>query len=301
MSACDVFFEGNGIGKYCSNACKTEARRIKSLLSSDDSHTRKRKIIYESRRQQGRCANCPETNIDTFEFAHFERGTKKIGRKALTNASYSELTEELTRGNWLCSFCHRISTQKEWKEIYTSSEVGITRIRRHKIFSIVNDIKYQIGSCQMCRRIVTPETVVAFEFDHMVQGEKLANVSALIQRRVALDRIRAEIAKCLLVCANCHRISTKTQALENAQRVRLCKELPFSLSIKENSPHRIQAIQDDLNLVDDMYLDDENLDDEILDDENLDEEELDEEELDEEDIDDEELDDEDSEEDAGFI
>lgn len=45
------------------------------------------------------------------------------------------------------------------------------------------------------------------DFDHM-RGEKVAEVSALVGSRGSLKRILAEIEKCDLVCANCHRLRT---------------------------------------------------------------------------------------------
>jgi len=48
------------------------------------------------------------------------------------------------------------------------------------------------------------------DFDH-VRGDKEFTVSKAVQRAYALtlSRVRAEIAKCDVVCANCHRIRTE--------------------------------------------------------------------------------------------
>ena len=45
------------------------------------------------------------------------------------------------------------------------------------------------------------------EFDH-VRGEKLFNISDGIKRQMNLDKIKNEIKKCDVRCANCHRIVT---------------------------------------------------------------------------------------------
>jgi hypothetical protein len=44
------------------------------------------------------------------------------------------------------------------------------------------------------------------DFDHL--GEKSYNVSDAIARVLSWARIELEIAKCEVVCANCHRIRT---------------------------------------------------------------------------------------------
>jgi hypothetical protein len=45
------------------------------------------------------------------------------------------------------------------------------------------------------------------EFDH-VRGTKVADVSRLATRPVGVKRLLEEIAKCEVVCANCHRLRT---------------------------------------------------------------------------------------------
>lgn len=48
---------------------------------------------------------------------------------------------------------------------------------------------------------------VALDFDHLPEFEKSFNVSKLV-RYGSIDRILDEIAKCEVVCANCHRVRT---------------------------------------------------------------------------------------------
>lgn len=45
------------------------------------------------------------------------------------------------------------------------------------------------------------------QFDHLPGHEKVANISKLVGKR-SLDAIKEEIAKCELVCANCHALRT---------------------------------------------------------------------------------------------
>lgn len=51
---------------------------------------------------------------------------------------------------------------------------------------------------------------VVLEFDH-VRGEKQANVSELVMTYASLETVKAEIAKCEVRCANCHRRRTARQ------------------------------------------------------------------------------------------
>lgn len=61
--------------------------------------------------------------------------------------------------------------------------------------------------CVDCK-IVYPPCVM--DFDH-VKGTKSFSVSRAANAVVKLDLIKEEIAKCELVCANCHRIRTQNR------------------------------------------------------------------------------------------
>lgn len=47
--------------------------------------------------------------------------------------------------------------------------------------------------------------LIAMDFDH-VRGYKVATISSMANRNFPLRKIREEIGKCEVVCANCHRI-----------------------------------------------------------------------------------------------
>jgi len=51
---------------------------------------------------------------------------------------------------------------------------------------------------------------VVLDFDHL--RDKVANVTMLVIRRVAWSTILEEIAKCEVVCANCHRRRTAARS-----------------------------------------------------------------------------------------
>jgi hypothetical protein len=84
------------------------------------------------------------------------------------------------------------------KAMYTARNIR----RRKMIKEFINAQKNQ--PCADCRVQYPPYVM---DFDH-VRGEKLFNVSAAPAIVPNLDKIREEIAKCDLVCSNCHRIRT---------------------------------------------------------------------------------------------
>ena len=62
--------------------------------------------------------------------------------------------------------------------------------------------------CTDCGERFPPE---AMDFDHVTQ-RKDANVSDLAN--ASAERLLAEVARCELVCANCHRTRTETRRLD---------------------------------------------------------------------------------------
>ncbi len=52
---------------------------------------------------------------------------------------------------------------------------------------------------------------IVLEFDHINPETKTCNISDCVQNTMGFDRLKAEMAKCEIRCANCHRLkSAKT-------------------------------------------------------------------------------------------
>lgn len=66
---------------------------------------------------------------------------------------------------------------------------------------LINQIKLQRG-CSVCGYAAHP---AALDFNH-THGDKKFNVSQ--DPKVALEKLLAEIEKCDVLCANCHRVHT---------------------------------------------------------------------------------------------
>lgn len=84
---------------------------------------------------------------------------------------------------------------------YAKSKVSREAIRERNRARILTLLKEE--SCKDCGT----KNIVVLEFDH-VRGKKEGNVSTMLSQGVAWERIEAEIKKCDVRCANCHRIRT---------------------------------------------------------------------------------------------
>ena len=72
----------------------------------------------------------------------------------------------------------------------------------------VNNYKMERG-CTDCGYAVHPH---ALDLDHLPQYEKLFTVADQMHRHI--DSVKAEVSKCEVVCANCHRIRTAERKLD---------------------------------------------------------------------------------------
>lgn len=98
---------------------------------------------------------------------------------------------------------------KEWYERNKSKRIKQITDRKKKIklssSEIINKIKLENG-CVDCGY---KEHSVALDFDHL--SDKLYNVSSMVANGYTIEAIREEISKCEIVCANCHRVRTKSR------------------------------------------------------------------------------------------
>lgn len=81
--------------------------------------------------------------------------------------------------------------------------------RSNELRSIVNEIKK--APCLDCGNSYPS---ICMDFDHRPGVDKRAGISDLVKKCCSLDVLEAELAKCDLVCANCHRIRTWKRTLE---------------------------------------------------------------------------------------
>ena len=81
------------------------------------------------------------------------------------------------------------------KEIYTNrTKERKDKIRRH-IFDYLNQ-----SECKVCGE----QDPVVLQFDHRDPSDKDFAISEAVSRKISIKRINEEIAKCDILCANCH-------------------------------------------------------------------------------------------------
>lgn len=117
---------------------------------------------------------------------------------------------ERRRRQAICRYC-KTAYNRDWyrrNRAKQLADVARTKtVRRRKSQHLVAELKKR--PCTDCHATLPPE---AMDFDH-VRGVKRGDVSALVNQGSSIVRVRSEIEKCDLVCANCHRVRTKGRSL----------------------------------------------------------------------------------------
>lgn len=142
----------------------------------------------------GPCTDCGNTFPSIcMEFDHIDgQKTKCIAQ--MLNSSETVLLAELSHCELVCSCCHRSRTRSRQHQRELSAST---------LSWIIDELKEQ--PCEACGVSFSTECM---DFDHIDPTTKsmkissLRNLSAINNLHVLLS----EVAKCRLLCANCHRL-----------------------------------------------------------------------------------------------
>ena len=158
----------------------------------------------------GPCMDCGQTfQPHQMDFDHRE-GT--IKRFRLTDGGASlrptpDLLEEAAKCDVVCANCHRIRTQRRHaaRPLQTpGSSHGLEGRRRRWREQARSLDRLRDTPCADCGGRFPP---CAMDFDHRDPDTKRWAVTRMIGR-AGTSRILDEVAKCDIVCANCHRLRT---------------------------------------------------------------------------------------------
>ena len=90
------------------------------------------------------------------------------------------------------------------------------RLKRRREMRMIID---QAKSCP-CVDCKTQFSLLAMQFDH-VRGKKKFNIAAALARCSSIENLKKEIAKCEVVCANCHLVRTAHKTTGQFKRLQV--------------------------------------------------------------------------------
>lgn len=105
-----------------------------------------------------------------------------------------------------CKDCMKIRGRDYYHNNH-KRQLGLALVRRHEAYlkkrKFINQIKdVPCADCGM------KYPFYVMDFDHKNAKNKVKEIAYMMTRNWSLDKIKAEVVKCEIVCANCHRIRT---------------------------------------------------------------------------------------------
>lgn len=94
----------------------------------------------------------------------------------------------------------QLASQRAWYRRNASKEKVRLAIRRKTLKLWYNELKLTL-KCSRC----TENHPACLEFHHLNSDEKEVDISNMVNNCYSKSKILAEISKCQVLCANCHR------------------------------------------------------------------------------------------------
>lgn len=177
----------------------------------------------------GKCSKCGNDNIFVLSFHHINPNEKEKNINDLTSSSWSVIEKEIKKCILLCENCHR-------EEHYIISDT-------HKKGRINKKIYLEYKNIYECSKCGYDKCVNALEFHHINENNKDFNIGNATGKRFKTvndleERIKDELDKCDVLCANCHRLDYNDKI-----KFDKLKDLIYNKEIKENKKIDVRIIK----------------------------------------------------------
>ncbi len=154
------------------------------------------------------CADCGAADPLVLEFDHVAEKRSDVATLVRRGVRLPVLAEEIARCEVVCANCHRRRTARRagWRRLTGDLSDVSWRSPRHErnvrhVFAVL-----AASRCADCGE----GDACVLDFDHV--GRKTSTVMRLARNEASLARLGAEIAQCVVRCANCHRRRTAVAA-----------------------------------------------------------------------------------------
>lgn len=191
--------------KYCQSELSRFHYQNNKQAYKARSSARKTQILIENKPRlyayltSHPCIDCGQIDIRLLEFGHvYGQKSAEISDLLRQGFSWATIETEITKCEIRCANCHRIKTFEQrgsWRNSLHAQQQG-TNYQKVRAYMLAHP-------CIDCGE----KDIRLLEFDH-VHGEKKATISRLLTQNRNWLIVEAEIAKCEVRCANCHRIKT---------------------------------------------------------------------------------------------
>ena len=155
------------------------------------------------------CADCRGTFAPhQMDFDHIEPSGKafRLTSGAATLKLRKALEDEVRKCDIVCVNCHRVRTWRRHAERPTLSGTSPRIDEKRAYWRAQAQLLDRLRDVP-CADCGLRFAACAMDFDHRDPADKRSMVTRMIGR-AGTERMLAEVAKCDIVCANCHRLRT---------------------------------------------------------------------------------------------
>ena len=197
-------------------------RHKESILSERHQEQQEIRAWYRQYKRNIMCIRCGENHPACLQFHHRDRSEKirDLARYVFAARSLKKFIQELEKCDVLCANCHMIEHWKEnWEEWDEAADLQAYEELKRKL----NETEGWYKRHRMQRKLAKLETLIWYKrykrtlacercgFNHPaclhfhhIRGDKEMGVSELVYNVGDIDRVKHEISKCEVLCANCH-------------------------------------------------------------------------------------------------
>lgn len=153
----------------------------------------------DDRKEQRGCRDCGESDPACLDCHHPETVDKEMAITDMVTHGYSKarLADAVGECEILCANCHQKRRDRR-PEVLDADRGSLTKHERLQRWTW--EYRRENG-CERCQE----DNPVCLQFHHTDPDEKESSVSAMVGRSYTEAAVHAEVASCLVLCANCHR------------------------------------------------------------------------------------------------
>lgn len=183
-------------------------KNLNRILQKKYTKTKRLKIknLINNYKKNKPCIDC-KILFDSIQmdFDHIRDKKFNISKYSQGGWGINSIKQEIAKCELVCANCHRLRTflrNPPFKVVKYKSDV------RLKMQLII--LKAKDNPCVNCKNKFHP---CQMDFDHINTENKKYSISALIRKTKKIEILYEEMAKCRLLCANCHRLVKSSRGL----------------------------------------------------------------------------------------
>jgi len=174
--------------QYMRNRLSTKEGKLKRQLAG-----KRRRLEWLKFKSNFSCSICGETNKYCISFHHKDPNTRENTISYFAKSHRLKVLEEMKKCIPICENCHRKIHRLQFASTKNSS-----RKRKREIRELLHKIKSDIG-CKNCGE----KDPICLDFHHTGESKKF-RISQASAKSMSNEKIKSEIEKCIILCANCH-------------------------------------------------------------------------------------------------